>query len=168
MRTGRTKQLFTAALAAVALVFVGAAGPALADEPGPPDDVPPSSAPPVEVPVEAPPADVPPVQVPVDPPGAAVGEVDGVPVAVAEALVPPAAQVASVTVQAERSATAVVDGVEVGVADPPVPPTAAEQLPVEQPVVSVPVAMAAPPAVHLPGPAVAEVPTVALVLAAWG
>jgi hypothetical protein len=158
MRMGRTKQLVTAALVSGALLLVGAAGPALAEEPEPPAEAPPVTTPIDEVPVD---------DVPVaDPPGSAVGEVDGVPVAVAEALVPPAAQVASVAVQAERSATAVVDGVEVGVGEAPVPPASTtEQVPVA-PVASEPVTVPAP--AHVPGPAVAEVPTVALVLAAWG
>jgi hypothetical protein len=153
MRTDRTKRLVTAALASAMLVVVGAAGPAWADEPAPPVEAPPSSVPAEPAPIE---------EVPADP---AVGEVDGVPVAVAQAPVPPPVQVAQVAVPAERVATAVVDGVEVGLVDAPVPPATTEPVPVEPPVTNVPAARAPE---YVPGPAVAEVATVALVLAAWG
>ena len=101
-------------------------------------------------PVEPPAPEEPPVSEP--PP--AVGVVDGVPVAVAEAPVPGAATVA---VQAERVAVGEVDGVGVGVTDPPVPTVVVTVAPAT-------VAPVAPPAVER---AAAE-PTVALVLAAWG
>jgi hypothetical protein len=161
MRTARTTRLATAALAPVLLVLVCAAGPALADEPEPPADVPPVTVPADEVPAE----DVPVL----DPPGEAVGVVEGVPVGLAEAVVPPAAPVAEVAVPAERVATAIVDGVEVGLVEAPVPQPVTEPTPIEAPAVRLPVVAATPPApVQVPGPPVAAVPTVALVLAAWG
>ena len=82
--------------------------------------------------------------------------VDGIEVGVGEALVPPA--VATVEVPAERTAVAVVDEVEVGVAEALVPP----------PAVAAPATTVAPQPPPADDRAVAEVATVALVLAAWG
>lgn len=151
VKAGVVRRSALGVIAPVAFVLAGAAVPAFADGPEPPSSTP-------------------------EP--AAVGELDGVEVAVAEALVPPTAPetvppttppvvVASVDAPAERVAVGVVDGVEVGVIEPPVPTTAPAVTATDARVSTTPsttIAIAAPETSV--APVVSE--ALDLVLSAWG